>query len=55
MAKYIGPKFLFRAHQLLTQRMFDGRGMRRRHTVALAIVRWTLDRFELYAVYGRPW
>ncbi len=51
----IAPQFLYSLHGNLVERMFDGRGMRRRHRVALALVRWTLDRFELFFAYGRPW
>jgi len=35
--------------------MFDGRGMKRRHKIALEVVRWALDRFELVTYYGKPW
>jgi hypothetical protein len=39
------PGFLYVAHAKLVERMFDERGFHRRHRVALALVRWTIDRF----------
>jgi hypothetical protein len=32
--------------------MFDGRGLKIRHRIALAIFRFTLDRFENMALFG---
>lgn len=49
------PKFLFRMHQRIVVRGFDGRGMRLRDHVTLGVVRFALNRFELYQFYGRPW
>lgn len=42
----IAPKVLYRIHGALTMRMFDGRGLRIRHAIALGTTRWLLDRFE---------
>ena len=42
------PKVLYAAHGRLTQRLFGGRPFRAHHRVALAAVRWTLDRFEMW-------
>lgn len=49
------PKCLYNLHGDIVNRMFDGRGMRLRDRAALAVVRWTLDRFELMQWSGRPW
>lgn len=49
------PKILYRWHQQLTCRMFDGRRLGVEHRAALAVVRWALNRFELTQMFGRPW
>lgn len=49
------PQWLYTLHGDIVEREFDGRGMRWRDHVALAMVRWTLDRFEMMQVFGRPW
>lgn len=51
----MAPRFLYAAHGRIVERKFDGRGMRWRDHVALAVVRWTLDRFQLMQMFGRPW
>ena len=41
------PRFLYVLHGRLVERMFDGRGMRPHHTIALALVRRALDFFQM--------
>lgn len=41
------PHALYVWHGRLVVRMFDGRGMRLHHTIALAVVRRALDFFQM--------
>jgi len=39
---------LYRAHRAITIRKFEGQGLRWWHRAALAMVRWAIDRCEMW-------
>lgn len=47
------PRAVIAARQRIIERMFDGRGLRRRDRAALLALHWFIDRCEMLEAYGR--